>query len=181
MMAELIRDLKKPSPCRVVKLASVTGLRNFGGTAAASTWRLNAVSRIHANGTATRTRPMLRSAYLSTSRPLLRFTWSPFSLSARASGSAPEDQVEQSYRDRDHDDQQHAHGGGVADLVVEKPRVVDLQVQRGTGDSGPAGGENLNALELAETLDEPQQHGDEQHGAHAGQCDVPEHLQAVRS
>src|SRR5690348_6577114 len=134
MMVELISDWKKPLSCRVVKLARVTGLASSGGTEAASTGRLNAVRKIHRNGTNTRTRPAASRASWMPSSVLLLTENSPL-LSA-----ASEDQVHQADRDGDHDDQHHAHGGRVTDLLVLQARVVDIQVERRAGDPRPAGG-----------------------------------------
>src|SRR5689334_1973270 len=173
MMVELISDWKKPLSWRVVKLAKVTGLASSGGTEAASTGRLNAVRMIHRNGTNTRTRPAASRAIRMPSSVLLRTENSPL-LSASA-----EDQVDQPDRDSDHDDQHHAHRSRVTDLLVLQSRVVDIQVERRAGDPGPAGGQDLDALELAVALDQPQDHDDEQDRAQRGQRDVPEHLEPV--
>src|SRR5579859_5361564 len=129
MMVELISDWKKPLSCSVVKLARVTGLRSSGGTEAASTGRLNAVRMIHRNGTATRTRPAASRASRIPSTVLF------FMKSLRGSAAPAEEQVDQENRDGDHDDEHHAHGGRVSDLLVLKTRVVDLQVQRRARDA----------------------------------------------
>src|SRR5579862_5121689 len=131
MMAEFVSDAKKPLSCSVAKLDMVIGLRISGGTEAASTGRLNAVRKIHRNGTATRTRPAASRASRIPSTVL--FFMTPLS------AAAAEEQVDQGNRDGDHDDQHHAHRGRVPDLLVLEPGVVDLQVQRRARDPGTAG------------------------------------------